>query len=78
MVNRLLCQGQDPGKKFLILPDAAEASTFRDILLSSRTGFERGSLRLLDIMEAEWKTTEKGKFTEEIKIVRKNPQNSKH
>lgn len=35
--------------------------------------------RFLDIMEAERKTTEQGKFTEQIETVRKKiPQSSKH
>lgn len=81
VVNRLLlCEGPNPGpKKPLILPNAAEASIFRDSLLSSGTGFERGrNLRFLDIMGAERKTTEQGKFTEEMEAVRIKTQTSKH
>lgn len=63
--------GQDLKKKNL---NPARCSR-RTGLLSSETGFERQSLRFWEIMEAERKMTEQGKFTEEIKTVRRKLAN---
>jgi len=44
-------------------------------LLPSQTGLERESLRFWEVMEAESKMTEQGKFTKEIETIRKKPAN---